>query len=245
MKFRFNNREKILVTMETLICEIELKFIKRHKNILLYAISEENLEKGMKQWNNVIYYLDYFVLIMPETYAKQKSLWSDFYDCFADVYECLIDKKQNLNCIEMMLWYIDKEIKLGKNHKILDYGCGSGLSATIEHNGEIFGYEPSGAMRDKAKNRGLKVYDKQILKDMPDNFFDAVFASYVFHMAIDEQDILQFIPKMKKNAIWIANFYKNLNVEIVNNIFKKNGFSINRVEMQDERFGHVYEYRRK
>lgn len=52
------------------------------------------------------------------------------------------------------------------------------------------------------------------------------------------------MTKMKPNALWIANFYKGLNEEIINNIFRKNGFRVERVCDMQEKFGNVYEYRR-
>ena len=143
-----------------------------------------------------------------------------------------------------MLKYIDEK-KQGDMLKILDFGCGSGFSLLVRSSHDIIGYEPVEIMKCQAQKKGLTVFDKDNLRLIPNNYFDAVFSSYVLHMGIQKQDIKQIIPKLKKDAIWVANFYKGINEYYVNNLFIKLGFDINSIIENSERYGHMYEYSRK
>lgn len=245
MKFQINHDEKILITLEKLKYNGKFIFIERFNYIYIYVVKEFEAEKICRGGNRIINYLDRFVLLMPEDNEEKRRIWLDFYNYFAEDYEELIDKGNNLRCINTMINYIEKSL-LCEGYCCLDYGCGTGLSSTVNARGRIIGYEPVKTMRQIAQRRGMVVYTQYSIKDIPDNSIDAVFASYVFHMEILEQDIVRIFPKLKENALWIANFYKRINEESINALFQRNGFHVKRLEeIEEGRFGTVYEYRRK
>lgn len=204
---------------------------------------KEELKESLKE-NEILFYLDYFVIILPKEYSRQSFLWTRFYKIFGELYENMIDKSINLECIGEMLSYICKKIEINSSSTILDYGCGSGLSTLVPFEGKIIGYEPIYEMRRQARYRGMLAVSSSGIQKIPENYFDAVFSSYVFHMAVSEENIKYIINKMKPDAFWIANFYKGMNEEVINTIFQKNNFIIEQVYDMQEKFGNVYEYRR-
>lgn len=204
---------------------------------------KEEFKESLKE-NEILFYLDSFVIILPKEYSRQSFLWTRFYKIFGELYENMIDKSINLECIGEMLSYICKKIEINSSSTILDYGCGSGLSTLVPFEGKIIGYEPIYEMRRQARYRGMLAFSSSGIQKIPENYFDAVFSSYVFHMAVSEENIRYIINKMKPDAFWIANFYKGMNEEVINTIFQKNNFIIEQVYDIQEKFGNVYEYRR-
>lgn len=245
MKFQFSENERILVALKIPHSVCKLKLIKKYRDIFLFSIDSIEVYNELMSMKNSVCYLDKFVLLLPDTYAKQKKIWINFYRLFGEEYEKFVDIKHNLGCIETMLKYIIEKRKVEDMFNVLDYGCGSGLSLSVEYDGEIVGYEPIKKMRFQARKRGMTVYNRHNFKRIPDNYFDAIFSCYVLHMGIEKKDIEQIIPKMKQNAIWIANYYKNINENYVNELFKTQGFVVTRIMAGDERYGHVYEYKRE
>lgn len=244
MKFRIDCDEKILITLEILDYNIHFRFVDHFNNINIYIVKVFDTSYISRCKCKTINYLDRFILLMPESNEEKRKIWLDFYHYFAVDYEELIDKGNNLNCIKAMIDYIEKSL-LSSEYCCLDYGCGTGLSSMVRTRGKIVGYEPVETMRQMAQKRGMHVYTQDNIIDIPDNSLDAVFASYIFHMDIEDQDIVRIFPKLKENALWIANFYKRINEESINILFHKNGFYVKRLEeIEEGRFGTVYEYRR-
>jgi SAM-dependent methyltransferase len=243
MKFQYNYNPPILITLKPPKNIQGVEYIGEFENISFYYIKSEDVFNKLMKVSNAVRYLDSFVLILPHDYNKQKMLWSTFYHVFGKRYEELVDKEHNIECIRMMLCQIMSGDKFHDNFKILDYGCGSGLSLLCEYGVEIVGFEPEKTMRHQAQQKGMMVFDENNIQNIPNEYFDAIFSSYVFHMGISETDIKLIIPKMKPKAVWIANYYKNINENIVNKFFLNNGFASKRVDM-DERFGHVYAYQK-
>jgi hypothetical protein len=108
--------------------------------------------------------------------------------------------------------------------------------------GNIVGYEPVFSMRQQARTKGLPVLGYREFNKLPNKYFDACFASYVFHMSVEERSIYQLTQKMKEDAVLVANFYKNINVERMNQIFSKLDYRVIRIMDLQERFGSIYEY---
>jgi SAM-dependent methyltransferase len=188
--------------------------------------------------------MDCFWLFLPDDYLQQAVLWRDFYRCFGEYYEDLIDDRWNIECIGMLVSHIDARTGFHRAKRILDFGCGSGLSTKVKVQGKILGYEPVDEMRKQAQQRGMELLTREEIQNMPDNTFDAVFSSYVFHMAVLDGDIELVLGRMKQGAIWVANFYKNINLEYVNAVFIRNGCRLKRLRVQEERYGAVYEYQK-
>lgn len=223
----------------------DLIFKKKYRNIYIYSTTYPDKIKKQIGRENYIEYLDCFLIVLPEKYELQSVIWEDFYLYYGDFYESMIDINNNINCIRSLSFYIQENIDMTYITNVLDYGCGSGLSVNIEVNYNLIGYEPNEKMRRQAVEKGMQVLDLQQFYSLPASYVDAVFSSYVFHMGIKEYDIEMLSRIIRKNGIIVANFYKGVNCLFVNDAFEKKGFNVKKVIGLDERFGCVYEYRKK
>lgn len=242
MKFQYE--DEVVVSLNNLENIAGIKCIKKNDDIFIYKIMDWRVADNLKKQKNMVHYMDRFYIILPDSYQEQERLWRYFYLNFGEQYESIINITHNCSCISFMLDYLTNRQKLTIGSTVLDFGCGSGLSKLCKNAVNVLGYESIDIMRTQAIQRGLKVLSGNELQSY-DKFFDGVFASYVLHMAISEKDITIVRDKMRDGAVWIANFYKDINVETVNYIFSKNGFDVKEVVCVQEGFGSVYEYRKK
>lgn len=170
-------------------------------------------------------YLDRYILVLPENQAQEKQLWEKFFHVFGESYEQLIDIPHNISSIQSMLSYIGEAVTLKPESRILDYGCGSGLAIYTDCPAKLIGYEPSAVMRAQALQKGYHVLGRQEFLRVTDNYFDAGFANYVLHMAIDEAAVHEIARRLKSGAVFLANYYKGINAEKVNGYFIRCGFT--------------------
>ena len=243
MQFRFDRGEYYIISQEPIPESGSSRFLVKYASLYIYAVkgslSEQNCYDG-----SVIRYMDCFLLILPDNYMQQAVLWRDFYRCFGAYYEDLIDDRWNIECIRMLISHIDARKGFDQSKIVLDFGCGSGLSTKVTVRGKIVGYEPVEEMRKQAQQRGMELLTREDIQNMPGHTFDAVFSSYVFHMAVLEEDIELVLGHMKEGAVWVANFYKNINLEYMNEVFQRHGCKVKRLKIQEERYGAVYEYQK-
>lgn len=243
MKFRFDSGDYYIISQKPIPESRNSWFLVKYQSLHIYATKELLLDQSCYK-GTIIHYMDHFWLILPDDYFQQAVLWRDFYQCFGKYYENLIDDRCNIECIRMLVSHIDAGTESDQSKIILDFGCGSGLSTKVPVQGKIVGYEPVEEMKKQAKQRGMELLTREDIQSMPDHTFDAVFSSYVFHMAVLEEDIELVLGRMKKGAVWVANFYKNINLEYINAIFRRHGCIQKRLRVQDERYGAVYEYQK-
>ena len=230
-------REKIVISLVNDMHIEGLMLKKRYKHIYIFSTVVPNeIEKKIGK-EYCVEYLDFFLIILPQNYDLQSILWEDFYTYYGDVYEKLVDINNNIRCIKALYSYIKKS-------NILDYGCGSGFSISLNKNCNLIGYEPNEKMRRQAVQRGMKVVNRHQLSLLTSGYIDAVFSSYVFHMGIKTNDIEVLHKIIRRDGIIVANYYKNINSDIVNDIFMHNGFNVKKIVGFEERFGCVYEYRK-
>lgn len=239
------NHPMIVITIVNNLNIEGLVFKKKFRNIYIYNTSIPNEIKMQIGSEHYIEYLDAFLIVLPQDYALQSVLWEDFYSYYGDSYESMIDIKNNLNCINKLYSYIQQNIVITSTTNILDFGCGSGLSKYINVSCRLLGYEPNEKMRRQAIEKGMTVLDCKQLYSLANDYIDAVFSSYVFHMGIKDSDIEILNRIIRRDGIIVVNFYKDINCLWVNNIFIQKGFDIKKIAGFDERFGCVYEYRKK
>jgi 2-polyprenyl-3-methyl-5-hydroxy-6-metoxy-1,4-benzoquinol methylase len=95
--------------------------------------------------------------------------------------------------------------------KILDIGCGAGIfgSQLIANDREIWGIEPDSNSALLASEKLFKVLTgkiEDILSDLPDNYFDAIFFNDVLEHLIDPWNIIQKIKaKLTENGKLICS----------------------------------------
>ena len=239
------NREMIVISLNSDLSSEELILKEIYKHLFIYSTT--NLKAVKKQINieHYVEYLDSFLFVLPEDYSSQSIIWEDFYSRYADSFESITDIGHNILCIKKIYALIQKRMNISSRTKVLDFGCGSGLAIHLNAECDLIGYEPNEKMRKQARAKGMKVLDANQICMLPDNSIDAVFSSYVFHMGIKEHDIELLRRIIRQDGMIVANFYKNMNCLVVNDIFACMGFSVTKINEFDERFGSVYEYRKK
>jgi ubiquinone/menaquinone biosynthesis C-methylase UbiE len=95
--------------------------------------------------------------------------------------------------------------------KVLDVGCGTGLSSLVlkEHGFEVVGIDSSKAMADKARERGIDAY----LADMHDvplntSYFDAIVSISTIQWSRRPKELArEFARLLKPNGRVVAQFY--------------------------------------
>ena len=221
-----------------------LVFREKYRHIYIYSTIVPDEIKMQIGKEYCIEYLDSFLIVLPKDYASQSVIWEDFYTYYGDLYEGMVDVKNNIKCIKTLYSYIQQNVSMTGITNVLDYGCGSGLSININAGCNLIGYEPNEKMRRQAVEKGMKVLDSQQLYSLSNDYIDAIFSSYVFHMGIKDSDIEMLSRIIRRDGIIVANYYKNINSFVVNDAFIQNGFSVKKIIGLDERFGCVYEYRK-
>ncbi len=121
-------------------------------------------------------------------------------------YENKDEKYYHLERDEMLVY-------LPKNaNKVLEVGCGAGnfaKSIKIRNNAEVWGIE---LMDDEAK-RAAEIIDKVLsgpceehIKNLPDNYFDAIFFNDVLEHLVDPYSVLKNIKsKLSKDGVVISS----------------------------------------
>lgn len=201
-------------------------------NLYISTIYDSHFLMSYLSNKDTIRYLDHFILLLPHDTNKQSLFWSEFYKAFGLDYESLIDKDNNIKVIKGILNYLETITNLGKDSVVLDYGCGTGLAKSVTEKYKLIGYEPVFEMRKQALQRGYTALDYNQFVTLQDNLFDAGFASYVFHMTINEKEVHEIKNKLKKGSLFLANYYKNINSDVVNNMFKKFDFEIIKLDLK-------------
>ncbi|MBW8326322.1 MAG: class I SAM-dependent methyltransferase [Prolixibacteraceae bacterium] len=169
--------------------------------------------------NNLILtrYLDrFYFLFSTERLEIKQEIIDVFFEIIALDYDELIDVERNISNINFLLNIIIKDQNSFGSLRILDYGCGTGLSQQFVRNGlEIIGYDRCPIMRNLSERRGLQVIDDEILMQIKDGSFDAVFASYVFHLFSNTNNLCTVWNKLKPKGIFIGNFHKGKGINVV------------------------------
>lgn len=235
------------MTVISLVNDLFIKglvFREKYRHIYIYSTIIPNEIKMQIGKEHCIEYLDCFLIVLPDDYALQSVIWEDFYTYYGDIYEGMVDVNNNIRCIKTLYSYIQEKICMTDKTNVLDYGCGSGLAININVDCNLIGYEPNEKMRRQAVKKGMKVLDSKQLYLLSNDYIDAVFSSYVFHMGIKDSDIEILSRIIRYDGIIVANYYKNINCNVVNDAFIQNGFTVKKINGFEERFGCVYEYRK-
>ena len=92
-----------------------------------------------------------------------------------------------------------------ENAKVLDYGCGAGeFLKHIENDVETFGFEPSDAARNFAKQKTTKTKFVENLNEIENESLDVITLWHVFEHIENQSEILSlFYQKLKTNGYLI------------------------------------------
>ena len=168
-------------------------------------------------------YLDRFYLWLPNNDSRlSQEIIDEFFDLIAKEYESLIDVARNIENIKNLFEILEDVIRPFDESKLVDYGCGTGLSLRAEHpiNVEIFGVDRCPTMREIAAARGLTVWSLGQLASQPTNSLDGAFSSYVFHLFPRLEGLRLLWSRIRIGGAFVANFHKNDGIERVNEFMR-------------------------
>jgi hypothetical protein len=194
--------------------------------------------------------LDRYVLVFdPSVIETRLTVEQQLFDLIAAQYECVIDTMNNRNNLRILLRLATRgthrshpgtmrqkhspqqaasaAAMRNQSHgniadwlEVLDYGCGTGLSATVAHEFPVrlTGCDISPAMLAQARQRGLRVLSHHELATVPDGYFDAIIAGYVLHLAIPSQELSSVCRTLRVGGHLAANFHKGYGYDEVSEI---------------------------
>ena len=206
----------------------------KYRSLIIYDVPSMMQEdvQALLRTNAYIKTLHRFYVFLTGKPKENELVISQYFDYVAESYEQLIETQQNLTNIQFQLQYILSKINI-KKPKILDFGCGTGVSAIVTKafesqygEIEIIGYDISSAMLEKSKKAGLKTLNHRSLLKLKDHSLDGIFASYSLHFLTDVNILSLIWQKLKLNGIFTANFHKNINLDEVVSFVKLKGGSI-------------------
>ena len=168
------------------------------------------------------------------------------YDAISKHYHDIIDIEKNLDANKTLCNILTKNTEI---KKIVDFGCGTGLSFNYcqQNKIDVLGVDKSNHMLSEARKNGFinTCHISQFSNKKYINQFDGAIASYVFHILQDYNDLKTLCNNLKPNAYIVANFFKNENIQFINKYFEKNDWTINIVKMNNEfDHGKIYVYRK-
>lgn len=126
-----------------------------------------------------------------------------FFDAIAGRYELEVDPQRNRENVRLLM----KLVGVRPGWKVLDFGCGPGLSIREADEVYILGCDVSAAMRAQAAAQGLPTVGPEDLQNVKGSF-DAMVASYVLHLAVPPADLLAAMHCLRIGGRAAANFHK-------------------------------------
>ena len=153
----------------------------------------------------------------------------DFYDKIAKGYEEL-HKEEQLNKIKL----IKKYLKVRLEDKLLDVGCGTGLTTT-PWKCKRYGIDLSEKLLERARQKDKIVYKKAYAEKIPykDNFFDVVISVTAIQNFKDIEKGLREIKRVGKNNFVLTFLKKSSKKEAIEKLIRKH-FKIEK-EFEEEK----------
>lgn len=141
-----------------------------------------------------------------------------FFDAIADRYESEIDAARNRANFRLLMQCAG----IGAGSRVLDFGCGPGLSLRADDGIQLIGCDISPEMRRRAQARGLLVIRPEHMGIVA-GIIDAVIASYVLHLAVPADDWLAAAACVRVGGRLAANFHKGRGLEAADAALRRNG----------------------
>lgn len=199
----------------------------------------------LRHFPNSLHYLDRFWILLPVRLKDQRMLWREFYRVYGSIYDQLVDCSNNALCLLYFKRLLEDRLLKTDNYTLLDFGCGTGLSANVFSPEQLVCYDIDRKMRQKARERGLVTINPVQFKALSPNSFNGCIACYALHLAIDSYHIRQLARVIKTGGVITANFYKGICADYVSDIFRENSLAVEQIEDQQGRFGSIYVYRKQ
>ena len=141
----------------------------------------------------------------------------NFYDEIAEGYEEL-HKEEQLKKINL----IKKYFKVKKKDKLLDVGCGTGLTTT-PWRCIRYGIDPSKNLLDRARQKDKILYKQACAEGIPykDNFFDVVISITAIQNFYDIEKALKEIKRVGKDRFVLSFLKKSPKKKKIEKIINK------------------------
>ncbi|HBA84127.1 MAG TPA: hypothetical protein DCZ95_08545 [Verrucomicrobia bacterium] len=185
--------------------------------------------------------MDHFYLWTPRSIpACRQDLLDALFELTAVDFEHIIRPEQNRDNIRCLLNIISRHFQGQRVARILDFGCGTGLSAQVasELGIHLHGYDRCPKMRSLAAEQGLQLMVPEQFNNVCLPVFNAVFCSYVFHLLPTKDDLCQLWTILKPGGIVVGNFHKDHGLHEASTCFMKCGARAHEVEDVSCRFQH-------
>jgi ubiquinone/menaquinone biosynthesis C-methylase UbiE len=148
----------------------------------------------------------------------------NYYDSIASGYEEL-HREEQLKKLSI----IRKKISLKKDYKLLDVGCGTGLSSDFDC--DVYGIDPSRRLLEIAKKKPIKIffgYAEQL--PFPDNFFDVVISLTAIQNFGDISKALDEIKRVGKDQFALSFLKKSPKRELIERLIEEKFYIIERID---------------
>lgn len=185
--------------------------------------------------------MDHFYLWTPRSLSDgRQQLLDALFETTAPDFEHIIHSDQNRDNIRQLVRIIAERYDEGQELRVLDFGCGPGLSAEIAFALEmvVVGYDRCPKMRAAAVQRGLRVITPDEFGSLPAISFDAAFASYVFHFGPSQADLSRLWELVRPGGVIVANFHKDHGLTEITCYFEALGAETKIVTQTSSRFRH-------
>jgi ubiquinone/menaquinone biosynthesis C-methylase UbiE len=141
----------------------------------------------------------------------------NYYDEIAQGYEELHKEEQ-----EKKIELIKSHISINPNDKLLDVGCGTGLT-TEPWGCSCYGIDPSKGLLERARQRDKIEYKLAPAEDIPypDDFFDIVVSVTAIQNFDDVKKGLNEIKRVCKNKVVLSFLKKSTEKDLISSIIKE------------------------
>lgn len=144
-----------------------------------------------------------------------QAILDAFFEEIGGEYDSLVDVERNRENVRNLICLIEGEIGAVCGKHLLDFGCGTGVSFAVIHQrgANVVGFDTCSTMRRLATSRGMKVIGPKDVATLHAGAFDAIFASYVFHLMPDPESVGSLWRSLKPGGPLVANLHKNTGYE--------------------------------
>jgi SAM-dependent methyltransferase len=152
----------------------------------------------------------HWLVYLRDDATGQRAAEACFFDRIARQYEVEVDPQRNYDNVRTLASLADVQ----PPDKVLDFGCGPGLSIGVLAGCDVVGCDVSSVMRELAGANGLHTVSPYDLPDL-ELAFDAMIASYVLHLAVPQIDLVNAMQCVRVGGKIAANFHKDRGLTMV------------------------------
>lgn len=187
----------------------------------------------------VMRYLDQYLLAFPIGLETRQAVIDNFFSSVACRYNNVVDVHRNMDNINNLAMSLSS-FGLGKSSKIIDYGCGTGLSSYLQsvYSWNILGVDRCSDMRFLSKSNGLEAVPPRQLTESHLGLFDGAFSSYVFHLVYDYSDIVFLWSALRVGGVVVANFHKGFGDDRITPLLCELGASVHSLRIPQGVYNH-------